>query len=74
MYTRQRRANGCATTQNDRRDVDAVAMAWRRATARRYCACTAVEKVNQLVPRKKGTKKCDARQKAVFNGVMNVGR
>lgn len=54
MYTRQRRANGYATTQNDCRDVDAVAKSQR--AARRYCACTAVAKVNQLVLRKRDEK------------------
>lgn len=68
MYTRQRRANGRATTQNDCRDVDAVAKS--RRAARRYCACTAVAKVNQLVR----WKKRDEKQKVVFNGVMNVSR
>lgn len=60
MYTRQRRANGRAATQNDCRDVDAryseePQRASERA-ARRYCACTAVAKVNQLVLRKRDEK------------------
>lgn len=57
--------------QNDCRDVDAVAKSQR---ARRYCACTAVAKVNQLVLRKKKMKKRDGKQKIVFNGVMNISR
>lgn len=54
MYTRQRCANGRATMQNDCRDVDAVAKS--RRAARRYCVCTAVVKVNQLVLRKRDEK------------------
>ena len=54
MYTRQRCTNGRATMQNDCSDVDAVAKSQR--AARRYCACTAVAKVNQLVLRKRDVK------------------
>lgn len=70
MYTRQRRANGCATTQNDRRDVDAVA----ESNGPPLLCLHSSRESKSISPAKKEGKSTYTRQKAVFNGVMNVGR
>jgi len=69
MYTRQHRANGCATTQNDCCDVDAVA----KSGSALLCLHSSSEG-KSISPAKKRIKKRDERQKVVFNGVMNVSR